>query len=62
MGRYDVPHRFVNGRCARCAMLSTWEGARYSCTGIAGQDPVLRQARERSRKRRVRDRLRRGVA
>lgn len=33
------PHRWQGiapqRRCATCGMLSTWEGARYSCGGIA---------------------------
>lgn len=34
---YDTrPHRWhpVTGRCAVCAMHSSWEGARYACTGV----------------------------
>lgn len=37
---YDTrPHRWQGAaghkRCATCGMLSTWEGARYACGGIA---------------------------
>lgn len=28
------PHAWLYGRCTRCAMRETWEGARYACTGL----------------------------
>lgn len=45
---YDTrPHRWdATGRCSLCAMRSSWEGARYSCTGVDSK-PEKKKAKQR---------------
>jgi hypothetical protein len=48
-----TPHRFTDGTCVRCAMRSTWPGARQPCEGLAANvELATRTARERRTLRR----------
>jgi hypothetical protein len=50
---WDRAHRWQNGRCSLCAMLSTWEGARHSCTGVdVVTSKKAQREREKAEKRR----------
>lgn len=34
------PHRWLDGRCERCAMRETWAGAAYACAGYSQKEPL----------------------
>lgn len=51
-------HVWVNGRCRRCAMRSTWVGARHGCEGIAKYENAETKARKVKQNRAWRERVR----
>lgn len=52
------PHMWERGRCTRCAMRSTWEGARYGCAGVAKYESAEGRARKVEQNRAWRARTR----
>lgn len=52
------PHAWEHDRCRRCAMRSTWEGARHACTGVTKYESAESKARKVVQNRAWRERVR----